>query len=227
MRGFRVVLGETFTRCGGDGSRGGRRGGGGGEGLAGGKLVLGAKRNAPSFGISRISPSVDAVLCSLTALDVSLLPSLPLTRPALLPTTNTPHTPPPTTVAEQQAQAATELAADSKEQLSATQSELSSLKADLSTAQAKVLELTAEGARLKQQHIKLSKAQQRADDLEGALSATKAKAAASEADYKDCISRVGAGGGGSFTAVVVAVFVAVLLADYLSCPMLGFGTGRD
>jgi chromosome segregation ATPase len=93
-------------------------------------------------------------------------------------------------VAEHQAKAATELATSHHEALAATQAEVSSLKSDLGTAQAKLLELTAEGATLKQQVIKLGRAQARADELEAALAAAKAAAAASEAECKDTVSKV-------------------------------------
>jgi chromosome segregation ATPase len=96
----------------------------------------------------------------------------------------------PASVAEHQAKAATELARSHHEALSATQAEVSCLKSELGSAQAKLLELTAEGATLKQQIIKLGRAQARADELEAAMTAAKAAAAAAEAEHKDTMSKV-------------------------------------
>lgn len=99
----------------------------------------------------------------------------------------------PPAVAEQQAKAATELAASHQEALAATQAELAGLKAELGSAQAKVHELSAEGARLKAALRKASKAQTRVEELEGELAALKAAAAAAEADACDKVSKVHTG----------------------------------
>lgn len=127
----------------------------------------------------------------------SLLLSHALTVPPLAPPSSLPlcdvhaHDDNDNAVAEQQAQAATELATASKEDLQATQSELASVKAELAAGRAKVHELSTEVAHLKQANLRLSKAQQRTEELQAALAEATTAAAAAEAEAKEKISKVG------------------------------------
>lgn len=67
---------------------------------------------------------------------------------------------------------------------------MSSLRAELGAAQARVLELTAEGARLKQQLVRMGRVQARADEMASELAAAKSAAAAAEAQHEDRLSKV-------------------------------------
>lgn len=53
-----------------------------------------------------------------------------------------------------------------------------------------MLELTAEGARLKQQLVRMGRVQARADEMASALAAAKSAAAAAEAQHEDRLSKV-------------------------------------